>query len=69
MSDEGWAFIMKNILKGREKTGITLTESVMVEAFPGAAMQVSEEDLKANVGAPAPDLDEVPEYILGDKNE
>ena len=63
VSDEGWAYIMKQVLKGRENKGITLTESVMIEAFPGASMEVSEEDTKANKGAPLPDLDKVPDYM------
>lgn len=67
VSDEGWAFIMKTVLQGKEKAGITLVESAMVEAFPGAPAQPLEEDLEANEGAPAPDLDAVPEYIIKER--
>ena len=63
VSGESWGAIMKQIFKGKEKTGITLTESVMVEAFPGASAEVSKEDIENNKGAPLPDLDKIPDYI------
>jgi hypothetical protein len=63
LSNKSWDNIMRRILKGSEESGITLVESRMVEAFPGASAEVSQADLEANRGHYLPTRDEEVERV------
>jgi hypothetical protein len=69
VSHKSWDNIMRQVMRDCGKEGVTFTQSLMVEAFPGGPLETPKRDLDANVSAPLPDPESLPDYMRPEKGE